>query len=84
MNENEKKKLLYRANYRGFKEADLLLGGFLKENIETLTDEELRQFEYLLEARDHDIYGWITRSLEVPANYDTPILEKIRGYRPKF
>ncbi len=84
MNENEKKKLLYRANYRGFKEADILLGGFLKENIETLTDEELVQFENLLEARDHDIYGWITGALYVPANYDTPILEKLRAYRPTF
>jgi len=84
MNETEKKKLLYRANYRGFKEADILLGGFLKENIAVLTDDELRAFESLLEAKDHDIYAWITGALEVPANHDTSVLEKIRQYRPKF
>ena len=84
MNETEKKKLLYRANYRGFKEADILLGGFLKENIDKLSDVELRQFENLLEAKDHDIYAWITGAMDVPANYDTPILEKIREYRPQF
>ncbi len=84
MDEIAKKKLLYRANYRGFKEADILLGGFLKDNIEQLTDMELQQFADLLDARDHDIYDWITRKLPVPAQYDTPLLDKIRQYRPKF
>lgn len=84
MTDNEKKRLLYRANYRGFKEADIMLGGFLKAHIDKLSNEELIQFEALLEARDHDIYAWITESLPVPANYDTPILAKIRQYRPSF
>ena len=84
MDENRKKRLLYRANYRGFKEADILLGGFLKENIENLSDEELLAFEDLLEAKDHDIYAWITESQAVPANYDTPLLKKLRTYRPEF
>ena len=84
MDETQKKRLLYRANYRGFKEADILLGGFLKENIDKLSDEELHAFEDLLEAKDHDIYAWITGAMEVPANYDTPVLEKIRQYRPTF
>ncbi len=84
MNENEKKRLLYRANYRGFREADILLGGFLKENIHSLSNDDLNDFENLLEARDHDIYDWITGKQTVPSKYDTPILKKIRQYRPDF
>lgn len=84
MTENEKKKLLYRANYRGFKEADIMLGGFLKAHINELSDIELRQFEVLLEERDHDIYAWITQSLAVPEIHDTPLLAQIRQYRPTF
>lgn len=84
MDEDRKKKLLYRANYRGFKEADLMLGGFLKENIENLSEDELIQFEDLLTAKDHDIYAWITETLPVPANFDTPVLKKIRAFRPTF
>lgn len=84
MDETRKKRLLYRANYRGFKEADILLGGFLKENIENLSDAELQAFEDLLEAKDHDIYAWITQSQPVPAQYDTDVLAKIRLYRPEF
>ncbi len=84
MDETRKKRLLYRANYRGFKEADILLGGFLKANMDQLSDDELFAFEDLLEAKDHDIYAWITKAQAVPANYDTPLLEKIRQFRPEF
>ena len=61
-----------------------MLGGFLKAHIQELSDIELREFETLLEARDHDIYAWITKSLPVPEKYDTLILAKIREFRPTF
>ena len=77
-----RKRLVYRANYRGFKEADMILGGFAKANIETLTDEEVTEFENLLGAKDHDIYDWITEKLPVPADYDTSILQRLRDFKP--
>ncbi len=77
-----RKKLIYRANYRGFKEVDLILGGFAKANIDTLTQEELLMFEDLLGAKDHDIYDWITQKVPTPANYDTPLLERLRQFNP--
>jgi len=64
--DTRRKRLLYRANYRGFKEADILLGGFAKENIATLTENEITMFENLLSAKDHDIYDWITQKSPVP------------------
>ena len=84
MDDIQKKKLLYRANYRGFREADILLGGFLKENINKLSSEELLQFEALLSARDHDIYAWISGASSAPPEHDTPLLKKLRQYRPNF
>ncbi|MEP3891787.1 MAG: succinate dehydrogenase assembly factor 2 [Hellea sp.] len=77
-----RKRLVYRANYRGFKEADMILGGFAKAYMETLTDEEVTQFETLLEAADHDIYDWITEKFPVPANYDTPLFARVRDFKP--
>lgn len=77
-----RKRLVYRANYRGFKEADMILGGYAKANIETMSDEDVTMFEDLLGAKDHDIYAWITGSLPVPANYDTPLLERLRAFKP--
>jgi len=77
-----RKRLVYRANYRGFKEADMILGGFAKAYIETLTDEEVIQFEDLLGAKDHDVYNWISGKSPVPANYDTPLFERLREFKP--
>ena len=77
-----KKRLVYRSNYRGFKEADLILGGYAKANVDTMTDAEVFIFEDLLDAKDHDIYGWVMQTLAVPAQYDTPLLERLRAFDP--
>jgi len=79
-----RKRLIYRANYRGFKEADLILGGYAKANVETMSDADVAMFEDLLSAKDHDIYAWITGTLPVPANYDTPLLERLRAFDPSI
>ncbi len=78
-----RKRLVYRANYRGFKEADMILGGFAKAHIDALSDAELTMFEDLLGAKDHDIYAWVNGTLPVPANYDTPLFERICAFDPK-
>ena len=77
-----RKRLLYRANYRGFKEADLILGGFAKTYIESLSDAEITMFEDLLTANDHDIYNWVSEKEPVPANYDTPLFARLRAFKP--
>ena len=84
MDEIRKKRLVYRANYRGFKEADMILGGFAKAHIDELNEDEVTMFEDLLGAKDHDIYDWITKKRTVPANYDTPLLAKLRAFKPTF
>jgi len=80
--ETRKKRLVYRSNYRGFKEADLILGGYAKANIETMTEAEVLMFEDLLDAKDHDIYGWVNKTQPVPKNYDTPLLARLRDFKP--
>lgn len=82
MMDARRKRLLYRANYRGFKEADILLGGFAKANVETLSDEAVTQFEALLTNKDHDIYDWITGKYPAPDEFDTPVLDMIRAFKP--
>lgn len=77
-----RKRLVYRANYRGFKEADLILGGFAKKYIDSFTDDEITMFEDLLEAKDHDIYNWISGKQALPANYDTPLFARLKAFNP--
>lgn len=77
-----RKRLAYRANYRGFKEADLLLGGFAIKYGNALTEQEMDQFEELLAEFDHDIYDWLTGVRSVPAQYDTPLFQRIKAFKP--
>ena len=46
------KKLSFRANHRGTKEMDILLGGFFDTNSKNLKDYELGEFQKLLEIDD--------------------------------
>lgn len=84
MTDERRKRLLYRANYRGFKEADILLGGFAKAYINDLSDTDLDAFEHLLTAKDHDIYAWITGAQALPEAYNTPLFARLKDWRPEL
>jgi antitoxin CptB len=53
------KKLLYRSNHRGTKEMDLLIGGFAKENLQSLNADELKEFELILNYTDKKLNSWL-------------------------
>ena len=77
-----RKRLLFRAWHRGTKESDLILGRFADLHIAEMTEEELADFEKVLDQIDPEIMDWITGRAEVPANLRTPILDKILAFRP--
>ena len=53
-----KKKLLYRATYRGTKEMDILLTKFVQKYLNSFNDEQLKQLEKFLEFEDEIIYNF--------------------------
>ena len=53
-----KKQIIYRSTHRGSKEMDLLLGNFVKKNINNLDIVELKDLEKLLFIEDDIIYKW--------------------------
>ena len=53
-----KKKLLYRAAYRGTKELDILLTNFVKKYINQLNDKELNDLQNFLELDDEEIINY--------------------------
>ena len=53
-----KKKILYRSNYRGTKEMDILLSGFVKTILNTLNESELIDLEKFLDLEDDIIYDF--------------------------
>ncbi len=75
------RKLRFRAWRRGFREADLILGGFADRRLPGLTPAELDQFEALLDQPDPDLYAWILGQACAPAPFDTELLASIRAFR---
>ena len=51
-----KNKIIYRANYRGTKEMDKLLGSFTKFHIDQLSNDELPLLCDLLDLDDENLY----------------------------
>ena len=53
-----KRKLLYRASYRGTKEMDILLSSFVKKYIEIFNEDQLNELEIFLEFEDQIILNF--------------------------
>jgi len=75
------KRLYYRSANRGWKETDLLIGTFAARNLSLLTDQEIDDFDALLDESDPDIFGWITGKQEIPEKFDTSVMEKLRNFK---
>jgi antitoxin CptB len=80
MHDARLRKLRFRAWRRGFREADLIIGQFADAELERFSEEELGQFEALLEQPDQDLYAWIIGQAPAPQVHDTPVLERLRRF----
>ena len=69
-----RKRLLYRSQHRGTREADILLGGFAAGHLRALDAAELDAFETLLEESDNDLKAWILGHVPVPKRHDTSLM----------
>lgn len=78
-----RKRLLYQAQHRGFKEADLLIGGFAALRLAAMTDAELGEFEMLLQFPDPDLYAWLKGGEPAPAAIaEGPVFRSLCAFEP--
>ena len=73
-----RKKLLFRAQRRGFKEVDLIFGTFAAAELGRMTPAELDDFEALMMVPDQEIYAWLQGAIEVPPSHDTPVFRRMQ------
>lgn len=79
--EKKRKQLIFRSMHRGTKEMDLLLGTFAQKNIPSFSDEELAEYDALLQLSDPDLYNWITGKEETPANLNGGVMDKLKAHK---
>jgi antitoxin CptB len=72
-----RKRAHWRANHRGTKEADLVIGGFAARYLDSMDTAELAWFETLLEEQDVDILAWAFGTAEPPAALRGPLMERL-------
>ena len=76
--ENRRKRLLFRAERRGFKEVDLIFGAYAEGHLAGLDEVGLDQFEALLSAPDQDVYAWLRGAEPVPSEHDNPVFTGLK------
>ena len=76
-----KKKILYRASYRGTKEMDILLSSFVKKYIDKFNKNELKQLENFLNFEDEVILNFYNFNIidkEIDKNKISQIFKKFK------
>ncbi|KAI8349765.1 Flavinator of succinate dehydrogenase-domain-containing protein, partial [Mortierella sp. GBAus27b] len=62
-------RLTYQSRKRGILETDLILSTFAKDFLNTMTLEECRTFDKIMDEPDWDIYYWVTGKKDVPEKW---------------
>src|SRR5258706_15043858 len=82
--EIRRKKALFRAQRRGFKELDLIFGAFADAHLMTLEGPELDRFEALLSVPDPQMFDWVMGHVAVASAYDYEGFARLCAYPDKF
>ena len=76
-----RKKILYRSEYRGIKEMELLLKSFVKKHINDFSIVELKQLDDLLNFDDDSLFKWYLNKnseIKIPNNKVSNLLKNFK------
>lgn len=77
--EIRKKRLKFRSWHRGIKEADILLGSFADQFLDTLSSSQLDDYENMLREPDSDLVAWITGDKVPPEQYNNDVMAMLKS-----
>ena len=78
-----RRRLLFRSTHRGTFENDLMIGGFVRANLASLTDADLDALEAVMELPDTDLADWLTGRMPIPPEEETPMLRRMRDFQTR-
>ena len=79
--ETRRRRLNYLSQRRGTKEADLVLGGFADRHLATMDQQQLAQFEALLQEPDPDLMIWVGGLEEPPERHRTDLFDLLMDFK---
>jgi antitoxin CptB len=77
--DTRRRRLLFRATHRGTYENDLLLGGFVRAQLDAFTEADIEALEALMDVPDVDLADWLTGRRPIPCEDATPMLLRVRA-----
>ena len=78
--DNLKKRLIYRSLYRGTKEMDKLIGSFVRDYINKLDENDLKDLEVFLNYDDDTLYKLYKKELDSSTLNKTKIINLFINY----
>lgn len=78
--DTRRRRILFRATHRGTFENDIIIGGYARRHLATMSEAELDAFEAFMEHEDSDLADWLTGRLPVPPEADTPTFRALRAF----
>lgn len=79
ISDEAKRRARWRAEHRGTREADMLVGGFAQRWLPVMTVEEFAWFEALMQEQDVDIMAWAFGRTQPPAALEGPMMDRLRA-----
>ncbi len=79
--DERRRRILFRAWRRGVREMDLVMGRFADAHLPTMNEDELAEFERLLDVPDPQALAWIIGAEHPPREFDTPLFARLCGSR---
>lgn len=81
--ENRIKKIKFRAHHRGIQEMDIILGGFVDDQIADYSSEQLDDLEALMSETDADLLSWIIGQTPLEQSPFPKLLQIIADHQHK-
>lgn len=78
--ETRRRRALFRANHRGTKEMDWLLGKYADAKLDRMGAAELTLFEALIEMPDPDLQTWILEPAPISGTDIAPLIAALRSF----
>ena len=75
-----KKRLVYRATYRGTKEMDILLSSFVKKHINTFNEKSLVKLENFLNLSDEQIINYYNNTFTEESISENEVLKLFKNH----
>lgn len=73
----ERRKLHFRSCHRGIKEMDIIFSKFADVVLGDLPEEELMDYQRILELPDDKLFSWATGREDVPDDVRSPLLDRL-------